>query len=172
MLLQDSRRDARLAPDGELVLLADQDRALWDAREIDEGLRMLERARGAPAARAYQLQAAIAAGHAQGVGPGDASRRPTRRCCSSTARRSPGSTTPSPSRSPATSSEGLALDRRASTGSTTTATTTRPGPTSSGASAARRGARRLRRALELTDDGPERRFLERRLGEIAVDAPE
>ena len=44
MLLQDSRRDARLSPDGELVLLADQDRGLWDTRAIDEGLRMLERA--------------------------------------------------------------------------------------------------------------------------------
>ena len=44
LLLQDSRREARVGPDGELVLLADQDRALWDRRAIDEGLRVLRRA--------------------------------------------------------------------------------------------------------------------------------
>ena len=44
LLLQDSRRDARLGRDGELVLLADQDRALWDRAAIDEGLRVLRRA--------------------------------------------------------------------------------------------------------------------------------
>ena len=69
MLLQDSRRDARLSPDGELVLLADQDRGLWDAKAIDEGLRMLERAEAQRRPGPYQLQAAIAAGHAQGSDP-------------------------------------------------------------------------------------------------------
>ena len=69
MLLQDSRRDARLSEDGELVLLADQDRSLWDAAEIDEGLRMLERAETLRRPGPYQLQAAIAAGHAQGSSP-------------------------------------------------------------------------------------------------------
>ena len=44
LLLQDSRRDARIASDGELVLLADQDRSLWDRAAIDEGLRVLRRA--------------------------------------------------------------------------------------------------------------------------------
>ncbi len=66
MLLQDSRRDARVSPDGELVLLADQDRSLWDARAIDEGLRMLERAASLRRQGPYQLQAAIAAVHARG----------------------------------------------------------------------------------------------------------
>jgi RNA polymerase sigma-70 factor, ECF subfamily len=69
MLLQDSRRDARLAADGELVLLADQDRNLWDSRAIDEGLRMLERVAALRHPGPYQLQAAIAAGHAQGADP-------------------------------------------------------------------------------------------------------
>jgi RNA polymerase sigma-70 factor (ECF subfamily) len=69
MLLQDSRRDARLSADGELVLLADQDRGLWDAQEIDEGLRMLERSEALRRPGPYQLQAAIAAGHAQGSDP-------------------------------------------------------------------------------------------------------
>jgi RNA polymerase sigma-70 factor (ECF subfamily) len=63
MLLQDSRRDARTGPDGELVLLADQDRALWNRARIDEGLRVLERALALRAAGPYQLQAAIAALH-------------------------------------------------------------------------------------------------------------
>ncbi|HEY3191234.1 MAG TPA: sigma-70 family RNA polymerase sigma factor, partial [Solirubrobacterales bacterium] len=44
MLLQDSRREARVGPGGELVLLEDQDRSLWDRREIDTGLGLLERA--------------------------------------------------------------------------------------------------------------------------------
>ena len=44
MLLQDSRREARVGPDDELVLLEDQDRSLWDRREIDTGLGLLERA--------------------------------------------------------------------------------------------------------------------------------
>ena len=66
MLLQDSRRDARVSANGELVLLADQDRSLWDVRAIDEGLRMLARAEAQRRPGPYQLQAAIAAGHAQG----------------------------------------------------------------------------------------------------------
>jgi RNA polymerase sigma-70 factor (ECF subfamily) len=69
MLLNDSRRDARLSTDGELVLLADQDRELWDAAEIDEGLRMLQRAEAMPGRGPYRLQAAIAACHARGADP-------------------------------------------------------------------------------------------------------
>jgi RNA polymerase sigma-70 factor, ECF subfamily len=66
VLLQDSRRAARIGPDGELVLLEDQDRALWNRHRIDEGIRMLERAAALRRPGAYQLQAAIAASHAQG----------------------------------------------------------------------------------------------------------
>ncbi|TQM13703.1 RNA polymerase sigma factor [Pseudonocardia kunmingensis] len=64
MLLQDSRRDARTGPDGELVLLEEQDRTRWDRAQIAEGLALVERAlrRGRPGP--YQLQAAIAAVHA------------------------------------------------------------------------------------------------------------
>ena len=65
MLLQDSRRVARTGPDGELVLLEDQDRALWNRDRIDEGLRVLERAVSLRRAGPYQLQAAIAAAHAE-----------------------------------------------------------------------------------------------------------
>ena len=60
MLLQDSRRAGRVTPDGELVLLADQDRARWDRDRIAEGAAALKRAGGGP----YAIQAAIAAVHA------------------------------------------------------------------------------------------------------------
>ena len=70
LLLQDSRREARSGRDGELVLLADQDRSLWDRAAIDEGLRVLDRAEAMRRPGPYQLQAAIAAGHAEGTDPG------------------------------------------------------------------------------------------------------
>jgi RNA polymerase sigma-70 factor (ECF subfamily) len=69
MLLQDSRRDARLSAEGELVLLEDQDRSLWDRAKIDEGLRVLERAAALGRSGPYQLQAAIAALHARAQAP-------------------------------------------------------------------------------------------------------
>jgi RNA polymerase sigma-70 factor, ECF subfamily len=65
MLLQDSRRLARVDGEGELVLLEDQDRTLWNQDRIDEGLRMLERAASLRRAGPYQLQAAVAAAHSQ-----------------------------------------------------------------------------------------------------------
>jgi RNA polymerase sigma-70 factor, ECF subfamily len=67
LLLQDSRRAARIGADGELVLLADQDRSRWDRSRIDEGLRVLRRAEAQRRPGPYQLQAAIAAGHAEGA---------------------------------------------------------------------------------------------------------
>jgi RNA polymerase sigma-70 factor (ECF subfamily) len=63
MLLQDSRRDARTGPGGELVLLEDQDRSLWHGDRITEGGRALERAESLRRPGPYQLQAAIAAVH-------------------------------------------------------------------------------------------------------------
>jgi RNA polymerase sigma-70 factor (ECF subfamily) len=63
VLFQDARRDARSAPDGRLVLLEDQDRALWDGDEITQGRAALERALALRVAGPYQLQAAIAALH-------------------------------------------------------------------------------------------------------------
>ena len=65
MLLQDSRREARLAPTGELVLLEDQDRTLWNRDRVAEGLRVLERASALRRTGPYVLQAAIAAAHAE-----------------------------------------------------------------------------------------------------------
>src|SRR4029078_2255214 len=69
LLLQDSRREARVRPEGERVLLGDQDRALCDRRAIDEGLRVLRRAEAHRRPGRYQLQAAVAAGHAEGADP-------------------------------------------------------------------------------------------------------
>jgi RNA polymerase sigma-70 factor, ECF subfamily len=66
MVLQDSRRAARVGPDGELVLLEDQDRSLWDVARIEEGIRVLDRAVSLRRPGPYQLQAAIAAAHAEG----------------------------------------------------------------------------------------------------------
>jgi RNA polymerase sigma-70 factor, ECF subfamily len=63
MLLHDVRRDARLDEAGELVLLKDQDRALWDDERIDEGRRVLDRALPLRKPGPYQLQAAIASLH-------------------------------------------------------------------------------------------------------------
>jgi RNA polymerase sigma-70 factor (ECF subfamily) len=63
MLFQDSRRAARTRPDGELVLLADQDRALWDRDRIAEGERVLARALSLRTPGPRQLEAAIAAAH-------------------------------------------------------------------------------------------------------------
>jgi RNA polymerase sigma-70 factor (ECF subfamily) len=65
MLLQDSRRDARINARGELVTLEDQDRSLWNQAEIAEGLRLVETALRQQRLGAYQLQAAIAAVHAE-----------------------------------------------------------------------------------------------------------
>jgi RNA polymerase sigma-70 factor, ECF subfamily len=71
MLLHDSRREARAGADNELVLLEDQDRALWNREHIDEGLRVLDRAVALRRPAPYQLQAAIAALHAQAETPDD-----------------------------------------------------------------------------------------------------
>ncbi len=71
LLLQDSRREARTSTDGSLVLLEDQDRTLWDRRRIDEGTRVLERALTLRRPGPYQLQAAIAALHAEAARPED-----------------------------------------------------------------------------------------------------
>jgi RNA polymerase sigma-70 factor (ECF subfamily) len=64
MLLQHSRRRARVGSDGELVLLADQDRALWDDESIARALELLETARHLGGEGPYRLQAEIAAQHA------------------------------------------------------------------------------------------------------------
>jgi RNA polymerase sigma factor (sigma-70 family) len=63
MLLTDARRDARTTRDGSLVPLAEQDRHLWNARQIDEGVSLITATLGKAPTGPYQLQAAIAAIH-------------------------------------------------------------------------------------------------------------
>jgi RNA polymerase sigma-70 factor (ECF subfamily) len=67
MLLHDSRRAARTSPTGELVLLQDQDRSLWNREQITEGISLVERALSSRRISPYALQAAIAAVHAQAL---------------------------------------------------------------------------------------------------------
>lgn len=65
MLLQDARRDARLDPDGGIVLLAEQDRGRWHRDVIDEGITHVRAALARKRAGPYQIQAAIAALHGE-----------------------------------------------------------------------------------------------------------
>jgi RNA polymerase sigma-70 factor (ECF subfamily) len=65
MLLQESRRAARTSPTGELILLENQDRSLWNKAQIAEGVALLERALNSRRFGAYTLQAALAAVHAE-----------------------------------------------------------------------------------------------------------
>src|SRR3954453_1296389 len=71
MLLHDSRRSARSSPGGELVLLEDQNRALWDVAQIEEGQALVRQALGSRHFGPYSLQAAIAAVHAEARRPED-----------------------------------------------------------------------------------------------------
>ena len=92
MLLHESRRAARTSPAGELVLLDDQDRSLWNRDQIAEGSALVERALASRRFGPYTLQAAIAAVHAERRMP----RRPTGArssacttcCCTRSRRRS------------------------------------------------------------------------------------
>jgi RNA polymerase sigma-70 factor, ECF subfamily len=65
MLLQESRRTARSSPNGDLILLEDQDRSLWNREQIAEGKALVEQALSARQIGVYAIQAAIAAVHAE-----------------------------------------------------------------------------------------------------------
>jgi RNA polymerase sigma-70 factor (ECF subfamily) len=69
MLLQESRRAARTSPDGDIVLLDQQDRARWDRELIAEGVALVERALRSRRFGPYTLQAAISAVHAEAPAP-------------------------------------------------------------------------------------------------------
>lgn len=70
MLLHESRRKARTTPNGDLVLLEDQDRRQWDQALIREGIGLVERALTSRRVGPYSLQAAISAVHAEAPTPG------------------------------------------------------------------------------------------------------
>ncbi len=71
MLIQESRRAARSTPDGNLILLEDQDRSLWNQAQIAEGIELVERALASRRFGPYTIQAAIAAVHAEAKTPTD-----------------------------------------------------------------------------------------------------
>jgi RNA polymerase sigma-70 factor, ECF subfamily len=71
MLLQESRRAARTSPTGELILLENQNRALWNREQIAEGVALVEKALYSRRFGAYTLQAAIAAVHAESESAAD-----------------------------------------------------------------------------------------------------
>jgi RNA polymerase sigma-70 factor, ECF subfamily len=71
MLLHDSRRDTRSSSDGQLIPLDEQDRSLWHHDQISEGIHLVERALGRRNPGPYQLQAAIAAVHAEAKTAGE-----------------------------------------------------------------------------------------------------
>ena len=91
MLLHESRRAARTSPSGELILLDDQDRSLWNRDQIAEGVRLVEQALSSRRVGPYTIQAAIAAVHAEARDRrGDrlgGDRRPVRRAAARRIRR-------------------------------------------------------------------------------------
>jgi len=70
MLLHESRRAARTSPSGELILLDDQDRSLWNRDQIAEGTQLVERSLASRRAGPYTIQAAISAVHAEAPSSG------------------------------------------------------------------------------------------------------
>jgi RNA polymerase sigma-70 factor (ECF subfamily) len=176
MLLHESRRAARSTPEGELVLLDDQDRSAWDRELIAEGCGLVERA-----LRSRRFGRT----RCKPRSPPCTRKRRTRR--RRTGHRSWGSTTcwRASSRRPWSSSTArwpsrcATVRRRASRGwtrcsraarSPTTRRRTSCAPTCAASSASSRAARAAyERALELTRQAPSRRFLERALLELADD---
>ena len=71
MLLHESRRATRSTPDGDIILLEDQDRSRWDRTLIAEGVSLIEQSLGSGRAGPYTLQAAISAVHADAPTPGE-----------------------------------------------------------------------------------------------------
>jgi RNA polymerase sigma-70 factor (ECF subfamily) len=71
MLFQESRRAARTSPEGDLILLEDQDRSLWDRGKIAEAKALVERAIASENFGVYTIQAAIAAVHADAATSAD-----------------------------------------------------------------------------------------------------
>ena len=173
MLLHESRRPARTSPEGELILLADQDRSRWDRGLIAEGGARLEQALATRRIGPYTLQAAIAAVHAAAAAP-DATDWPAIVAIYDVLVRLDPSPVLRLNRAAAVSmrdgpAEGLVLiDALLATGDLDDYYLAH----SARADLCRRLGRTdearksYERALELTRQAPERRFLERRLGEL------
>jgi RNA polymerase sigma-70 factor, ECF subfamily len=165
MLLHDARREARFAG-GELVLMADQDRSLWDAEQIDRGRDVLERAIALRGGGPYVVQAAIASLHVDDEPDWEEICvlyaklvRQTRSQVVELNRAVAVAEARSPEEALALV-EALDLDGYRYFHSTRAALLCRLGLDAEARDA-------YERALELTADGPERRFLERKLGALA-----
>src|SRR5262249_1417532 len=169
MLLHDSRRRARFR-DGELVLLADQDRSLWDIKQITEGRRVLDRALALHGHGPYVVQAAIASLHIDD--PRDWSQIAA---LYGELRKLTGSAVVELNRAVALAEEqgpevgleivdGLGLDDYRYLHSTRAELLRRLGRNDEARVA-------YRRALELVHDDVERRLFERRLAELAATSP-
>jgi RNA polymerase sigma-70 factor (ECF subfamily) len=171
MLLQDSRREARVGPAGELVLLEDQDRSRWDRAEIEEGVQLLDAALRRGRAGPYQVQAAIAAVHARASRPEDTDWPQIALLYERLAALQPSpvialnrAVAVAMAESPSRGLElmeplGATLDRYHLFHSARADLLRRLDRREDSAAA-------YRRALELTENAVERRFLERRLGEV------
>lgn len=168
MLLHDARREARIR-DGELVLLADQDRSLWDHAQITKGRAALDRALALRGRGPYVLQAAIAALHAD-----EPTDWPQIAALYGELARLTGSPVVELNRAVAVAEgegpeaalaivDGLSLEDYRYLHSTRAELLRRLGRTSEARDA-------YARALALVDDGVERRFLERRLAELSPEA--
>ena len=176
MLLQDSRRAARLDTDGELVTLEDQNRSLWDRAAIAEACTLLDRAVRLRRPGPYQLQAAIARlprarRHLGGDGLGR-DRRPVPAV--ERDRPDPGGAAEPCGRGRHGRRAGVRVDARRRARPVRSAgrllpVCRRPAPICSDASAATpRPTTAYRRALELAPTDAERRFLRRRLSELSA----
>ena len=173
MLLHDARREARVGDDGALVLLEDQDRSRWDRERIAEGERLIDTAMRAGRPGPYQLQAAIAALHDDATTPDDTDWAQIAELYRALLRMTP---TPVVELNLAAAVAmadgpeiGLAMmDGLVADGSLDDY----PYLHAARADLLRRLGRRseaataYRRALELTGNGPERDFLEGRLGDV------
>jgi len=169
MLLQASRSRARVAPDGSLVLLEDQDRSLWDRDLIERGTALLDRALALGVPGTYQVQAAIAALHAEAARPEDTDWPQIAALYGELARVQPSpvvelnrAVAVAMADGPAAGLallEGLPLDRYQWFHSARADLLRREGKRAEAASA-------YRRALELATNETERAFLERRLAEL------
>jgi RNA polymerase sigma-70 factor (ECF subfamily) len=173
MLLHDARRETRTTPDGDLVLLEEQDRTRWNRAQIDEGLALAADALAARPLGPYALQAAIAAEHARAPRADATDWRAIMRCYDAFLRARP-SPVVELNRAIAVAmvegpAAGLALVEDLERGgvldgyyllwATEADLLRRLGRHAE-------AARCYRRALEQVGTGPERRYLERRLAEV------
>jgi len=175
MLFQDSRRTERMASDGELVLLADQDRTRWDRARITEASALLARAAASGRVGSFSIQAAIAEAHAHALGP-DTTDWTTIVALYDLLLRIDASTVVRLNRAVAVAMRdrpeaGLAIiDGILEDGKLTDYHLARSARADLLRRLGRRGEAReaYRQALLLTEQEPERRFLERRLRELDV----